>query len=398
VFLSTAVSKSTIAPSKTSSAMSLLDEERVAIVIGAGPSGLATSLGLSNVCKKVCLVEKHPSFEKRGATFGMATNGQKTLDELSPGLRSYLEEIGLSGAAGGSLVFVWWEMRDAFLHHVRQRKNVEVYCGEEFTDIQQSENGVVVKFKSGLELKGDFLVGADGVHSQVRKALDLPPLLVSETTNFRGTLQVPETASPGLRALLEKGMVPLAVGQGKTIYFVLFNFHTRHPGRLAWVLATQLDVHNGKNITPFDIAREHVKDEDQLRLLEEIFTLSDEEHLKAYPKSSIVDLSDNILASFGTGWGGKGLITLVGDAAHGMRPTDGFGGSMALEDAVVLSRILEDRKDPLSVLLRRFESERLPRVKKVYDNQFERYEARMRDGRSLGPLSQDFLDWLLAGV
>jgi 2-polyprenyl-6-methoxyphenol hydroxylase-like FAD-dependent oxidoreductase len=65
--------------------MSSSDDERMAIVIGGGPSGLATSatsLGLSNVCNKACLVEKHPTFEKRVATFGMAVNGQKTLDEF----------------------------------------------------------------------------------------------------------------------------------------------------------------------------------------------------------------------------------------------------------------------------------------------------------------------------
>jgi 2-polyprenyl-6-methoxyphenol hydroxylase-like FAD-dependent oxidoreductase len=81
-----------------------------------------------------------------------------------------------------------------------------------------------------------------------------------------------------------------------------------------------------------------------------------------------------------------------------MRPTDGFGGSMALEDAVVLSRILKDGKESLPVLLRRFESERLSRVKRVYDNQYERYDTRMREGKMLGPQPQEFIDWLLAGV
>ena len=58
----------------------------VAIVIGAGPSGLACALALSNVCKKVLLVEKHANFDRRGATFGLSKNGQNVLDELSPGL------------------------------------------------------------------------------------------------------------------------------------------------------------------------------------------------------------------------------------------------------------------------------------------------------------------------
>jgi 2-polyprenyl-6-methoxyphenol hydroxylase-like FAD-dependent oxidoreductase len=374
---------------------------RIAIVIGAGPAGLATSLGLSNVCKKVFLVEKHPTFEKRGATFGMAANGQKTLDELRPGLRKYMEDIGLIGGPGGALVMVWWEMRDAFLHHARKTKNIEVLCGEEFTDIVQSDDAdeVTVTFKSGLELKGHLLVGCDGVNSKVREVLNLPPQLVSDTTNFRGSLQVPETASPELRGLLEKGMVPFFAGEGREMYFVLFNFHKRHPGRLAWILATKQDIPSDGSVTPFTIIRDNVQNEGELKLLQEIFSLSEEDHLNPYPKSSIVDLSEDALSTLDGGWGGKGRITLVGDAAHGMRPTDGYGGSMALEDAVVLMRMLRDGKDDsVPALLRRFESERLPRVKRVYDNQYERYDIRMREGRSPGPQPQEFMDWLLAGV
>ena len=72
--------------------------DQVAIVIGAGPAdGLACALGLSNVCKKVLLVEKHANFDRRGATFGLAKNGQKVLDELSPGLFQHMNDIGLQG-------------------------------------------------------------------------------------------------------------------------------------------------------------------------------------------------------------------------------------------------------------------------------------------------------------
>ena len=50
-----------------------------------------------------------------------------------------------------------------------------------------------------------------------------------------------------------------------------------------------------------------------------------------------------------------------------MRPTDGYGGSMAMEDAVVLTRILRDGiRNSVSVeeMLERFEKERLSRVKR----------------------------------
>ena len=97
-------------------------------------------------------------------------------------------------------------------------------------------------FKSGMELKGNFLVGADGVHSNVRNVLKLPPILKSDITNYRGNFLVPETASTELQALLEKGIVPLYTGNGKELYFIVFNFHSRHTGRLAWLLATNLHV------------------------------------------------------------------------------------------------------------------------------------------------------------
>jgi hypothetical protein len=66
-------------------------------------------------------------------------------------------------------------------------------------------------------------------------------------------------------------------------------------------------------------------------------------------------------------------VTLTGDAAHACRPTDGQGGNQAFEDAVVLCRTLKDDL-PIQQTLRKFEETRLPRVKRIHDDQ--RYENR----------------------
>ena len=76
---------------------------------------------------------------------------------------------------------------------------------------------------------------------------------------------------------------------------------------------------------------------------------------------------------------------------------------MAFEDADVLHRILsqlykDDEDVGIELLLRRYEAERLPRVKRVHDNQRERYEMRMGSGRNPGPQSEEFMTWHLAGV
>ena len=337
-----------------------------------------------------------------GATFGLAKNGQKVLDELSPGLFQHMNDIGLQGPEHSAMVFIWWEMRDAFLKFVRERENIELICGEEFSTIQDKDDGIIVSFQSDLELVGDFLVGADGANSSVRsKVLGLPPNIVSDTTVYRGTVDVPKTASPELLECLNTGMVPFFSEKGESLYFVLFNFHKRYPGRLAWILVTKLDVHGDPSITPHTIIENTIENERDMNLLKEIFALSSKDHFKPFQKSSITDLSEPILEKFGGRWGGRGRITLIGDAAHAMKATDGYGGSMALEDSIVLSRILKEsaKKNNTSIpdLLEQYESERLPRVKRVYDNQLERFQTRMQ-GRKLGPQSREFLEWLFAGI
>ena len=113
------------------------------------------------------------------------------------------------------------------------------------------------------------------------------------------------------------------------------------------------------------------------------------------------------------GWGGKGRVTLVGDAAHAMRPSNGMGASMAFEDVVVLCRCLaeeiektaetgaiagSDRKSPLSMAstLRRYETSRYDRVKRIWDMEWEVAESAYRKERI--KLTPEFHQWVMEGV
>jgi 2-polyprenyl-6-methoxyphenol hydroxylase-like FAD-dependent oxidoreductase len=64
----------------------------------------------------------------------------------------------------------------------------------------------------------------------------------------------------------------------------------------------------------------------------------------------------------------RGRRLLLGDAAHAMQPHSGQGVSMALEDAFLLSRLLEASSPTvsLSTLFEKFYSIRRPRVEKFY--------------------------------
>ena len=61
---------------------------------------------------------------------------------------------------------------------------------------------------------------------------------------------------------------------------------------------------------------------------------------------------------------GRGLITLLGDAAHSCTPNLGQGGCMALEDASVLAKCIA-REPCLSVALREYEALRTRRTRGI---------------------------------
>lgn len=357
-----------------------------AIVIGAGPAGLAACLGLSPLCESVVLVEKHKTFESLGSTIGLAPNGRKALEELYPGTWDNMTKVGMETPFGGMIV-PWWEMRDTLLRQVQSLSNVEMHTGERFVEAESVGDKVKVTFESDLSLEGDILIGADGVHSGVRSWLGLPAASKTGTTVYRGHTIIDSEDNP-LFPLLSQGMVPLdGVFQG--VFFASFNFDTKSKGKVAWVVSSQVPPEDG--MTPMSLLEGKIDDDDTREKVMELLRQSDPSHYKPFPPTSV--LQREVLEE---SWGGKGLVSLVGDAAHAMRPTDGQGASMAFEDAVVLCRAFR-RETTIPKALRWFESTRLPRVLRMHADQHDRYARKMRREK-VGPWPDDFKQWVFDGV
>jgi len=381
------------------------------IVIGSGLAGLGISLGLSKTGKfNIHLVEKQKEFFLRGATFGLAPNGIKALEELCPEVAEDVRETAspfMDSEEWTTYALAWWEMRNALLNRVRERNDtIKLHMGLEIDSIEDIENApfAKVRFKnSSLELEAQLVIGADGVNSAVRSILGHKSAVKSGACGWRGSLDLSKPGSK-LAHLLDKGYVPFSVNE-KDLVLLSFNFHPRS-SRLAWVLASQLeqaqDIKSATDV--IQLFKEKV-DEDTWDAMTNLLNETDPETLMSFRVKSH-DMSDDALKLLGGGWGGRGRVTLIGDAAHAMRASTGQGGSMAFEDCAVLCRILSQDDISQSLLTRSlceknivlpFEQERIPRVKIIHE------DTRLRalqtfEGKRPGPWDPSFASWVYTGA
>mmetsp|Transcript_22035 Transcript_22035/g.53338 ORF Transcript_22035/g.53338 Transcript_22035/m.53338 type:complete len:428 (-) Transcript_22035:329-1612(-) len=373
------------------------------LIVGGGLAGLAAALGIASKSDdgedpldlEVVIVERRPDFESRGATFGLQPNGIAALEEIAPAALETMREAGISIATTGGYMLPWWTVRDALLDAVLARKDrIALRMGMSIKSVVPSEDGdgrrmVATFHDSDVTIEADVIVGADGVHSHVRRRiLNLPPAVPSNALVWRGNVDTNANTSLG-----RFKPYPLAtiVRFGPALILAYFNFQEKVDGKLAWVFTLNKDAYAGGSdpsfesgaTTPLDLIESYVKsaespDDDVLRKdFEDAKLVLGSTHLPSdltySTEMGVVDLNRE------HGWGGRGNVTLIGDAAHSLRPASGLGGSLAFEDATLLSRAIAAAargrdatgagNTSVEGELRSFEARRLPRCRSLSRDQ-----------------------------
>ncbi len=339
-----------------------------ALIIGGGVAGPATALFLHRAGWQVEIFEARSAPAPYGGLFlNVATNGLAVLDEL--GLRDRLVSDGhlsphmvmLSGRgarlgvvpngpagdpARGSVV-----VRRAWLHEVLREAitdaGIPLAFDARLDRVEETPDAVVAHFADGRSVRGDVLIGADGVGSIVRTAIDpkAPTPAPSGLISVGGFSRVPGLApTPG-----EQYMVFGAKS--------FFGYLVRDDGTAYWFA----------NVTAPALGRAETRamtDEDWLTRLRDLH--ADDpypvpqilEHVEgeigAYPLSDLTHVPH---------WH-RGRLVLVGDAVHATSPSAGQGASLALEDAIVLARHLRDAADHEQAFTA-YERDRRPRAEEV---------------------------------
>ncbi len=337
------------------------------LIAGAGIGGLSAAACLQRVGLTSQLFERAPELAAVGAGITIQTNALLALRAARPDLAEAIAAAGqtvvhvdvrdwrgrvLSGLGLGEVAAAIGGPPPVAIHRATLQQALLDACrplapalGQAARGYALREGEVELALEDGGVARGDLLIGADGIHSAIRRQLvgDGEPRYAGYTC-WRGVTadagdcprdRVSEVWGPGARF----GIVPI---DGERVYW--FATHSEPAGgRDPHDVHAALERLFGRWMAPIP------------RLV------------ASTPAERILrnDITDRLPA--GPRWArwGEGPVTLLGDAAHPMTPNLGQGACQAIEDAVVLAACLAaDRADPLRAL-RAYEEARRPRARAI---------------------------------
>jgi len=365
-----------------------MTETRTAMVIGGGVAGPATAMALQKAGIEATIYEAHPTpAVGAGAFLTLAPNGVDALRVLDAAesalatafptpritLRSTTGKVLGETDTGGTMSYT---LRRADLYHALHDeaagRGIAIVHGKRLVTLFQTPAGVRAEFADGSAASADVLVGADGIHSTVRRVIDpsAPPLVYS------GLLGTGGFAS-GTRVAAQPGHYEMIFGRRAFFGYLVA------PGDEVWWFA---NVPTRPEPTRADLAATEWKP----RLLDLFAGDAGPalEVIAACPESTWAPMDAISSVPRLRSWH-HGRAVLVGDAAHAPTPTSGQGASLSIEDGLVLAKCLRDADD-VGAAFARFEAARRPRVEAIVKN-----AARRNSDKAAGPVGRVIRDAML---
>ena len=337
------------------------------LIIGAGLGGLTLALALAHRGITASVCEQADELGEVGAGITLSPNSSSVFDRLGLG-----EEIRALGVVPERQLVQHWRTGEVLRENLRGAAMEERY-GAPYLHIHRADLHALLArrleavqpgavrlghrlvdcdaggralFDNGARLKAKVLVGADGLHSAVRRALfgSVDPQFTGQVA-WRGLMRADDLPSD------IAGMTPgIHVGPGR-----LFMRYPVRDGRLLnYAAFVELEGWEEESwsirSSPEELlAHFHGWD----RLVRTIIAATPPDQCHKWALFTREPLASWI----------AGRATLLGDAAHAMLPFLGQGAGTAIEDAMVLARCIAGfgREEAL----RRYEAARLERTTMV---------------------------------
>ncbi|WP_238381045.1 FAD-dependent monooxygenase [Alkalilacustris brevis] len=330
-------------------------------VLGGGVAGLAVATALARRGAAVQLFEQASEITEVGAGLQISPNGVAVLDALglgpdlaAAGTRAEAVQLrdGRSGAgvlrldllhAGHPRGYYFLHRADLIgvLERAARDAGVEMRLGRRCTDFDHHADGVTLHFEGGRTVETPLAIGADGLHSRLRRALNpsAEPFFTGQVA-WRAVIPAEAGAPPVAEVFMGPGRhlvsYPLRGGRQRNIVAV--------EERSAW-------ADEGWNQRDNPLVMRHAfagfggPVQDWLAQADEVWLWG----LFRHP------VADR--------WHGA-HCAILGDAAHPTLPFLAQGANMALEDAWVLAAALAEAPDMDSALAA-YQALRAPRTRRI---------------------------------
>ena len=346
-----------------------------ALIIGGGVAGPVLALFLKKIGMEATVYEASPGPRDVGAGLGLAQNGMNVL--AAAGVVEQIKAVSLeshemafenqqgkvlacisSGDAakyGQAPVVITRALLHRVLVEQAEAQGIAVKYGKRLIQVEDAAGGPVgARFEDSSTAEGDFLVGADGIRSQVRQAV-MPEAPKPVYTGMMGVGGFSPCVGDSPHAAGAKQRMHLIFGQNG--FFGYVNVITHEGPRAMWWNTASAPLPSKEEMaaaTKADLQRRTLD-------LHGDWAQSVPRLIETAQEIAAIAIHD--VPSLPR-WS-AGRVILIGDAAHAVAPHSGQGASMALEDAMMLAKMLRDAGGNVREAFVGFERERRPRTDRV---------------------------------
>lgn len=360
------------------------DRDWTIAVVGGGIGGLCTAIGLLRQGIKVQVYESAPAFAEIGAGVSFGPNAARAMELIDPKIREGFDRCATNNAWADRNNY-WFSFRRGQDHSsstgtlvtnlecktgqtsvhraryldelVRLIPDGVANFGKRLDEVEDKGDHVVLHFHDGSTAEHAAVIGCDGVKSKVRQFLlgkDNPNTnpTFSGKYAYRGLIPMDDAVNlmgdelaRNSQLYMGKGghILTFPIEKGKTMNVVAFN--TPKDGK--WE------------------SEEWVKPMDQEAMFKDFagWVESTRQILSLMQKPDIWALFDHPHASTYF----RNRVAMLGDSAHASTPHQGAGAGMAIEDALIMSRVMaqvQDAKD-IPTAFEVYDGVRRPRSQKL---------------------------------
>jgi len=351
------------------------------VIVGGGIGGLFAANALIAHGLRVAVFEQAPALGEVGAGVFITPNSARHLERvgLGPAVEKWGARVGarshyfrhdgtpiapvqVTDASGWNATF-GMHRADLVALLAAGLPDGVVHTGHRCSGFQQDGNVARVSFANGAVAKADVVVGADGIHSELRPYVFPPSRPVFHgSVAYRGVLEherIPDWPTDAWLMWLGKGkhFLTFPVRAGKLINYVGFVPADKE-------MEESWSAPGDPQVLYREFAGWDPRIESLLRQVHTTFrwALYDREPLPTWTRSR---------------------LTLLGDAAHPMLPHLGQGANQSIEDGMALATILSraDRYSAPAALVayEKLRRERVAQVQRGARENGMRYDSAYSD-------------------